>query len=673
MSDSKKNGGNQPVIPKPAARPPAQSKRTPPPGVPKPPPGVPKPAMGKHAPGVRNATEAPAEPTTLRTGDTVGGAFVVQRYLGSSGGAISYLCEEKSKGDSVVIKVLSQPYPGDEAYGKLRERIRVASSIRHNNLTKILGMGTTGTNEMFVAMEYVRGSTLSRLVAQRREAGENLHLRDVFTVLAHVCDALEVVHQRTAHGVLTPYNIYLSHRGVVKLGNLTFDRIAGEYLAEQKGTGPFIDSIYVAPEVVQSPTEVAPSADLFSLGMLAAELLSDKDLPNDRQRARHVALDGMGKYPPSLVNLLASCIDSSPANRPQSVRVFRDTFEDAAREAGAKLGGPPPEGCLPIEPAVEDEADGSLGDEDSDPFDIDLPGFGEADDDEGEERYLVQKDGLDYGPFTKAQVLEQLYADDIDEYTPVLDRVTQERIDLGEMDEFAQEVAEYIPKREERRRLEAEARAELERKVKKGASIGLMIAVAVGVVVLAAEVIFYLQQPDPEPLPMDKAFASLHFKFLPPPKDFQTIAVDKDLMASIFNPAASEEEIARKIRRHSTHGSHGGHHGGKGNGKVTEVNLNGSGSEHFLSDYEINQIIMSHFGELRGCIMQELRHNRSFKGVTVQFFIRPSGTTGGVKIRESKYSDRPVGECLKRRFRGLKFPEHGAVSNKGVTFPLRVQ
>ena len=56
----------------------------------------------------------------------------------------------------------------------------------------------------------------------------------------------------------------------------------------------------------------------------------------------------------------------------------------------------------------------------------------------------------------------------------------------------------------------------------------------------------------------------------------------------------------------------------------------------------------------------------------VQFFIRPSGTTGGVKIKEGKYASKPVGQCLVSRFRSMKFPSHGGF-NKGVTFPLLVQ
>jgi eukaryotic-like serine/threonine-protein kinase len=670
MSDSNSNDAGKPPGP-----PPKRPEKRPSGPPSKPPPS----AMNKRAPGVRHATEAPAEPTTLRTGDTVGGAFVVQRYLGSSGGGVSYLCDHKGNDTQVVIKVLSMPAPDEAELDRLKGRIKVVSAIRHPNLTRILGLGTTSKAEAFVAMEFVRGSTVSKVVAQRREAGDKLHLRDVFTILAHVCDALEPVHQQTAHGVLTPYNLYLSPNGQVKVGNLGFARIAAEYLATAKESGPFVDSIYVAPEATRDPEELTPASDMYSLGMIASELLSAKGLPNDRKRARHVALDGLGQYPPSLVNLIASCIDSDPDNRPDSARVFRDTFEDAAREAGARLSGPPPEGHLPIRPAVEDDGSAELGDEESDDlFDIDLPGVAaDGGDDSGEERYLVQRDGLDYGPFTKEKVLEQLYADEIDEYTPVLDRLTQERVDLGEMDSFAEEVAEYIPMREERRRREAEARAELQRKVKKGASVGLVAAVILSSVVLVIMVVQYLNMPDPEPLPMDRAFASLDYKFLPPPSDFETVAVDKDLMQSIFNPKASEEEIARKLKRQAKRSrskSRSPKGGGSAGSKVTEVDLSDtSGSTHHLTDQEINRIIMGQFGRLRGCIMQELKSNRSFKGVTVQFFIRPSGTTGGVKIQESRYANRPVGQCLTRHFRAMKFPEHGAISNRGVTFPLQVQ
>ncbi|MGM0555638.1 MAG: protein kinase domain-containing protein [Myxococcota bacterium] len=638
----------------------------------------PSPAVAKKAPGVRDAREAPTSDVSLKTGDVVGGVFQVDRLLGSSGGGVSYLCTNKKTQEQVVIKVLAVANPGEELANEARSTVKKASSIRQRNLTKILGMGETANGQIFVAMEYVRGSTVSRVLAQRREKGEGITMRDAFTILAHTCDALEAAHEKLAHGVLTPYNIYLSHKGIVKVGNLAFGRIAAKHLLDHEESGPFIDSIYVAPEATNDPDHITPASDLFSLGMIAAELLGDKGLPGERRRAQRAALDGLNDCPPSLVNLIASCIDSNAENRPEDVKVFRDTFESAAREYGEKLGGKAPEGHLPIEPAVDDEDESATSDDD-DIFDIPelSDEFGEAED-EGEQRYLVQKDGLDYGPFSYQQVLDQLHEDEIDEFTLVLDRVTQDRLPLGEMGAFEQEVEEYIPIREERRRQEAERRAELERKVKKGAGVGLIVAVVAGAIALVGMTVYYFSLPDPEELPVEKAFVSMDFKFLPPPKDFQTVSADKELLSSIFNPAASQEEIERKVKKSVRRSKKRAKSGGGGSGESQEAAAtvdmaSGSGSGKILTDHEINQKIMSDFGSLRSCIMRELKSNRSFKGVTVQFFIRPSGTTGGVKIRESKYANKPVGRCIVQQFRSMKFPEHGAISNKGVTFPLRVQ
>jgi serine/threonine protein kinase len=637
------------------------------------------PAVAKKAPGVRDARQAPSSDVSLKTGDTVGGVFRVDRLLGSSGGGVSYLCTNTKSEEQNVIKVLAVPDPSEQLAEQARSTVKKASKIRQRNLTKILGMGETASGQIFVAMEYVRGSTVSRVLAQRRERGEGITMRDAFTIMAHACDALQAAHKQLAHGVLTPYNIYLSHKGIVKVGNLAFGRIAAKYLLDHEESGPFVDSIYVAPEATNDPDNISPASDLFSLGMIAAELLSESGLPGERRRAQRAALDGLTDCPPSLVNLIASCIDSNAENRPANVSVFRDTFESAAREYGADLGGKAPEGHLPLEPAVEDDTASATADDD-DIFDIpELAGeFGDEEDD-GEQRYLVQKDGLDYGPFSHQQVLDQLYDDEIDEFTLVLDRVTQDRLPLGEMDAFEEEVEEYIPIREERKRKEAERRAELERKVKTGAGMGLIAAVIIGVFALIGMTYYYLELPDPEELPVEKAFVSLDFKFLPPPKEFQTVSADKDLMASIFNPEASQEEIERKVRkkvRRKKSGSSGSTGSGSsdGAGAAATVDMaSDSGSGKVLTDYEINQKIMSNFGALRSCIMRELESNRGFKGVTVQFFIRPSGTTGGVKIRESAYANKPVGRCIVREFRSMKFPEHGAISNKGVTFPLRVQ
>ncbi|MBA2663467.1 MAG: protein kinase [Bradymonadaceae bacterium] len=645
-------------------------------------PGPPPPKMGvrAQAPGVRSSRQAPQQEVTLRTGDNVGGRFFVERYLGSSGGGISYLCNDKQTQEPVVVKVLDMPFPGQEVFGVQSEKVRIASTIVHRNLTRLVGMGRAGGGEIFIAMEFVEGSTLSQLVAQRRNEGRTMSIRDTFTVLAHVCNALSVVHKQLAHGVLTPYNVYVNRQGVVKVGNLAFGQMVSEFMHAQ-GEGPFIDSIYVAPEVSVDPSKLSPRSDIYSLGMIAAELLSPLGLPNDRKQAHDMAVDGLSKYPPSLFTLISQAISTDPTQRPASAAEFRDSFEDIAREVGAKLHGSPPPGALPIEPAVEGEDSEASEDKADDLFDdiFALTGV-EGSSGPSDDRFLVQKGGLDYGPFTEEQLIEQLHGDEIDEHSMVLDRITQGRSSFGEMTQFRQIALDYIPVREERKRREAAARAELQRKVKKGGKAALVVGIVAGLVALGAMVWFWFQQPEPEKLPLESAFASLGYNFLPPPQDFQAVAVDNAILQSIFNPRASEEEIAQQIKRVRSRRSSaskaprpGGGGGSDSDSGVASVDMGAGGSDHHLSDNEIYDIVISQMGHLRSCMMMELKDNRSFKGVTVQFFIRPSGTTGGVQLKEDRYSNRPVGECLIQRFRAIKFPEHGAISNRGVTFPFYIQ
>jgi hypothetical protein len=641
----------------------------------------PIPAMGKQAPGVKDARQAPAV-ATLQTGDTIGGKFVVMRYLGSADGNISYLCADQTKDREVVIKVLEVSGLDAERMERFAQEIRQAASLSHPALANIQGMGKAPDGKPFTVSEYVESTSLPKLVAQRREAGSKLSMRDVFTVVAHVAHALEAAHAVMPHGVVTPFNVQIDKQGAVKLTNLAIGRIAAEALALQ-GKGPFRDSIYVAPEAVQSPAKISPASDIYSLAMLAVELMSPAGLPADRSQADRAVMQVLSGYPPRLTQLLLGALDSDPAQRPASVAQLRQTFEDAVRDMKVAIWAAPGPQELPIRPAVEppkaasepDEFGALGGDEDL----FNLLGLPTAEQEQREEgRYLLQKGGLDYGPYTVAEVIKQLHADEVDEGTQILDRFTQERVALEDSPEFVEAVRAHIPVREARLRKEAAARAELQRKVKKG-GVGLLVASIVGgLLVLAGMTIFWLMQPDPIALPMDKAFASLDYKLLPPPKDFKEVAINDELMKSLFDPKASDEEIQKRLRsiKKKRAGASGAGKSGAGSPddeNVTEVTMGSAAAAgKILSDEDVYEVILESWPSIQRCVMKEMSSNPGFKGVSVQFFIRPTGTTGGVKLRESQYAGRPIGECLVSRFRSLKFPEHGGF-NKGVVFPIAVQ
>lgn len=641
--------------------------------------GTGPPSLPEQPDDVRGSRETPDQKLSLQSGQTVGGRFIVERYLGSSGGGISYQCREDETGRAVVIKVLALEDPTGERLDHIRRQIRTASQIRHENLTDILGMGNTEDGTPFVAMDFVEGSTLSRSMSQQRQKGREIGLSEVFHVLAHICEGLKAVHEKMVHGVLTPFNIYVADSGKIQIQNLGFGQVAAQYLLA-KGEGPFVESIYVPPEVGNQGLNLSASADMYSLGMITAELLSGGGLPRDRAQARDVAVRIAREFGEGLHRLVATSIAKDPGKRVASPGEFRMGLENAVKGAGVDPAEGLPENGIAVEPAIEIE------DDDDELFDIPGPEQETSVDKDSDERYLVRKDGLDYGPFNKEEVLEQLYEDEIDEHTSVLDRATQDRGDLQDFDAFREEVEEYIPKREERLRRERERREEIERKVKKGGKAVLVAGIFAGLVVLALMSYYYFTRPDPERLPVDKAFVSLDYKFLPPPKEFQTVAANEDVLEQIFNPEAEKEEVARRVKqaRKRAGGSGGGGGGGAGGGDskggggddsdVATVDMSkGAGSKHLLTDKEINNIILSDFSALRRCVHKELDDNPSFNGVTVKFYIRPSGTTGGVTIVEKQYLNRPVGRCLVREFRQMKFPAHNAINNKGVTFPLKIR
>jgi len=383
------------------------------------------PSLPKQPDDVKGSRESPDQQLEFRSGDRVGGRFVVERYLGSSGGGISYLCREDDSGNPVVIKVLTMPAPRGEHLEWMRGKIRAASQIRAANTTDILGMGTTGDGEVYVAMDYIEGQSLSRALATQREKGREIGLAEMYHVVEHICNGLEAIHEHLAHGLLTPFNIYIGDSGQVQIQNLGFGEISARYL-HSEGKGPFRDSIYVAPEVTADPDNLSPRSDLYSAGMIAAEMLSGGGLPRQRGRAREVAARIAKTYSDGIHRLVGASLSKDPSERTGSTAEFRMALENAVEEAGVDPADGLPSDGLPVRPAVDvREGDDEL---------FDIPGpeqSEEVDTAQGEERYLVRKEGLDYGPFTKQEVLDQLYDDEIDEHTSVLNRAARGPAWLG--------------------------------------------------------------------------------------------------------------------------------------------------------------------------------------------------------------------------------------------------
>src|SRR5580693_769330 len=107
----------------------------------------------------------------------------------------------------------------------LREA-RLAALLKHPNVVHAYAFGEL-YGELFIAMEYVEGEPLSRVLAAVRQSDRRvLDPAVVARVLADVCDGLHAAHElrdaggrplRVVHRDVSPQNVMISYDGRVKI------------------------------------------------------------------------------------------------------------------------------------------------------------------------------------------------------------------------------------------------------------------------------------------------------------------------------------------------------------------------------------------------------------------------------------------------------------------------
>ena len=175
-----------------------------------------------------------------------------------------------------AVKVLRPELAADPRFVErfLREA-RLAAALRHPNIVQIYDADRSGGFH-YIAMELVAGHTLSEL---RREGGRLSFGRTV-DLLRQVAAALDYAHggdpergKRTViHRDVKSGNIMVGPDGHVTLLDFGLARAAQGTAFTMPG-GPSGTPAFMAPEVIAG-AEATPSADLYSLGVVAYELLT---------------------------------------------------------------------------------------------------------------------------------------------------------------------------------------------------------------------------------------------------------------------------------------------------------------------------------------------------------------------------------------------------------------
>jgi serine/threonine-protein kinase len=302
-------------------------------------------------------------PRPLSGGPVKFGPYWLDSRLAVGGTAEVYIArpiDPKGGPRKLIVKRLLPHFVNDPEGRTMFEReAALHASVHHDNVVEVFGSGIHN-DEPWLAMEYVDGCDLYRLLRRVTRDGRKLSPSVSVHIAGAVLRALESVHGASdpaghpmgiIHRDVTPSNVYLSADGVAKLGDFGIARsntrmtMRSDANAMLKGKFAYLAPEQVAGEPFDS------RADLFALAAVLSEMLIGKPLfAGSGQLAvllaiRDCRIDGLREaratLPKGLFEVLERALSRDPAARFPSAATLSaviEPFDTNPQASSAELG-----------------------------------------------------------------------------------------------------------------------------------------------------------------------------------------------------------------------------------------------------------------------------------------------------------------------------------------------
>ena len=326
-------------------------------------------------PVARDSSE-PRAPDPL-LGRIIDARFRIISLIARGGMGKVYRAEQAPLGRICALKVLNPSYDGDsdpEFHKRFFLEASTAAKLSHPNTVTIFDYGKSADDIYYIAMEYLEGKTLHRLI---REEGPFSEVRAAH-IARQVCRSLREAHGLgVVHRDLKPANVLLidhsdekDHVKVLDFG-LVKD-VSGKTSDDLTQAGLFMGSPkYMAPEQITG-TGISPATDIYSLGVVLFEMLCGK-VPFDRGKSVITLMAHVNEAPPPMASLhpglvisammesiVYRCLEKDPASRFASMeevltalkRLGSGEWMSDTNEAllAVSYSGMPPSGLRPSTP-----------------------------------------------------------------------------------------------------------------------------------------------------------------------------------------------------------------------------------------------------------------------------------------------------------------------------------
>lgn len=211
----------------------------------------------------------------VRPGDLFAGRYLIESILADGGFGRVFRARHQVTGQLRAVKALM---PAAVAHPHVRKRFnaeaRVAARIGSPHVVEVSDTGIDGeTGAPYLAMEFLDGETLDAKV----ERDGPLSRSETAAVFAELADAMGAAHDRKVlHLDLKPENLFLARlhvrnvtRPVLKVLDFGITKVIADSRSYTGQTATMGSPFWMPPEQTEIGRELRPSADVWSLGLLA--------------------------------------------------------------------------------------------------------------------------------------------------------------------------------------------------------------------------------------------------------------------------------------------------------------------------------------------------------------------------------------------------------------------
>jgi len=270
--------------------------------------------------------------------ESVAGRYRLIREVGRGGMGAVWLAHDELLGRDVALKRLGH-FEGVQSRVRAEREAQLAARLSHPNVVTVFDLAEDGDTRWLV-MEYVEGTTLSRLAALR----DGLPADEATSVIRQAAEALRVAHAAgIVHRDVKPSNLIVAIDGTTKLTDFGIAR--GDADDTLTATGMLTGSpAYLAPEVASGVT-ATPASDMWSLGATLFQAVTGRPPyelgDNVVAGLVRIVHDDPPRLPPGsgpLGTVLAGTMVKDPASRWTAAQVC--AFLDNAVATGSAASHP---------------------------------------------------------------------------------------------------------------------------------------------------------------------------------------------------------------------------------------------------------------------------------------------------------------------------------------------